>query len=182
MSDSIHSILTAIDFAARKHKHQRRKGRDEEPYINHPIEVARLIRAVGGVDDIDILVAAVLHDTVEDTDTTEEELTKIFGARAASFVMEVTDDKTLDKAERKRHQVEHAPHLSPEAKIIKLADKISNIEDIIANPPEGWDTARKLEYVQWGRDVIAGLTGANPPLESMFEELTDRTISEFKQD
>ncbi|MDH3493444.1 MAG: HD domain-containing protein [Acidobacteriota bacterium] len=179
MSDSIQIILTAVDFAARKHKSQRRKGSLAEPYINHPIEVARLLSTVGGIHDTDILVAAILHDTIEDTETTSVELTELFGARAASIVVEVSDDKKLPKLERKKMQIKHAPHLSAEAKLVKLADKISNIEDIAANPPEGWSIERKLEYIEWGINVIGGLRGINAGLEELFEKVTTEALKEI---
>lgn len=177
MPSQVTTILQAIDFAAQKHRDQRRKGRNCEPYINHPIEVAKLISEIGGISDIDILVAAILHDTIEDTDTTEEEISKMFGAEAASLVKEVTDDKSLSKTDRKKLQVEHAPHLSRGAKIIKLADKISNIADIIDNPPDGWSNERRRDYVKWGRAVIAGLKDSNAQLEDRFHVVAESAIS-----
>ncbi len=169
--DDVKKLLEAAAFAARKHTGQKRKGKDEEPYINHPLEVANLLISVGGVDDIDVLTAGLLHDTVEDTDTTKQELESKFGSRTADIVIEVTDDKSLPKSERKRLQVEHAPHLSAEAKLVKLADKISNITDVTNNPPAGWPIERRREYVDWGERVVEGLRGANPALEQMFDEV-----------
>ena len=170
MSD-LSKILQAASFAAKKHTGQKRKGSDGEPYINHPLEVASLLASVGGVDDADIITASLLHDTVEDTGVSIEEIEREFGPVVAGYVREVTDDKSLPKAERKRLQVEHAPHLSNGAKQIKLADKISNIRDVTANPPEGWDLQRRREYVEWGENVVAGLRGANPELETRFDSL-----------
>jgi guanosine-3',5'-bis(diphosphate) 3'-pyrophosphohydrolase len=132
MSD-LPKLLQAISFAAKKHSPQKRKGADGEPYINHPVEVANLLANVGKIKDIDILIAAVLHDTIEDTETSAEEITNLFGAEVCGMVLEVTDNKSLPKAERKQKQIEHAPHLSTGAKQIKLGDKISNIRDVTEN-------------------------------------------------
>ena len=163
--------MRAASFAAKKHKDQKRKGSDGEPYINHPVEVANLLVNVGKVEDVDIITASLLHDTVEDCGVTVEEISKNFGTAVAEYVREVTDDKSLPKAERKRLQIEHAPHLSPGAKQIKLADKISNVRDVTAHPPEDWDLQRRREYVQWGENVVAGLRGVNPGLEAVFDEV-----------
>jgi len=164
-------LIQAINFAAKKHSIQKRKGADEQPYINHPLEVLNLLTNVGKIEDYNVLIAAVLHDTIEDTETTEEEITELFGANVCEMVLEVTDDKSLPKAERKQLQIEHAPHLSNGAKYIKLADKISNIRDVSENPPDGWSDIRRLEYVEWGKKVIDGLRGVNSDLEKHFDEL-----------
>ena len=175
--NNIAKLLQAASFAARKHISQKRKGNDAAPYINHPLEVANLLANVGKVEDYDILIAAILHDTVEDTETTEGEIEKLFGENVAKMVSEVTDDKSLPKAERKQKQIEHAPHLSDGAKHIKLGDKISNIRDVMENPPDGWSDERRREYVEWGEKVINGLRGANENLEKHFDEL----VTEAKQ-
>lgn len=169
--NSIKHLLHAASFAADKHKAQRRKGSDAQPYINHPLEVANILANIGRIEDFDILIAAVLHDTIEDTETTKEELTALFGERVCGFVLEVADDKSLPKAVRKQLQIEHAPHLSIEAKQIKLADKISNIRDVTENPAIGWDDDRKRKYVDWGVAVVAGLRGVNHELEAYFDEV-----------
>ena len=126
---------------------------------------------VGRVDDLDVIVAAILHDTIEDTDTKAEEIENQFGSRVLSFVLEVTDDKNLPKATRKQLQVETAPHKSHGAKLIKLADKISNLQDITHSPPANWPLQRKLEYVDWADRVVAGLRGANPQLEARYDQV-----------
>jgi guanosine-3',5'-bis(diphosphate) 3'-pyrophosphohydrolase len=167
-------ILDAASFAARKHKDQKRKGSDGEPYINHPIEVANFLVNTGKVEDGDMIVAALLHDTVEDCGVSYDEIEERFGAVVTGYVRELTDDKSLPKAERKRLQIEHAPHLSHGAKQIKLADKISNIRDVTDNPPDDWDLQRRCEYVEWGENVVAGLRGANAELEAEFDELVKR--------
>lgn len=172
-------ILAAATFAARQHKGQKRKGSDGEPYINHPLEVANLLVNVGGVDDPEVITAALLHDTVEDTGVKLEQIEESYGAGVAGYVGEVTDDKSLPKAERKRLQIEHAPHLSHGAKQIKLADKISNIRDVTANPPADWDTQRRIEYVEWGENVVAGLRGANDELEKLFDEIVEEAKSKI---
>jgi GTP diphosphokinase / guanosine-3',5'-bis(diphosphate) 3'-diphosphatase len=171
--NTINKILEAASFAAQKHRDQRRKGSDAEPYINHPLEVANLLANVGGVTDVDMLLAAILHDTIEDTQTSRGELVERFGDRVAGFVLEVTDDKSLPKQERKRLQIEHAPHLSLEAKQIKLADKISNITDVTKNPPDGWSLERRQEYIHWGEAVAEGLRGSNIALETLFDQTVE---------
>lgn len=173
--DNLSKILDAASFAAKKHKDQKRKGSDGEPYINHPIEVANLLTNVGGVNDPDMIITALLHDTVEDCGVSFEEIEEKFGTVVADYVRELTDDKSLPKAERKQLQIEHAPHLSHGAKQIKLADKISNIRDITANPPDGWSVERRREYVEWGKKVVAGLRGVNSDLEHCFDEVVGRS-------
>jgi GTP diphosphokinase / guanosine-3',5'-bis(diphosphate) 3'-diphosphatase len=172
--NNLNNLLHAASFAAQKHTGQKRKGERGEPYINHPLEVANLIANIGGVDDIDVLMAAILHDTVEDCGVSGEEIALLFGDEVAGYVLEVTDDKSLPKAERKRQQVEHAPHLSHGAKIVKLADKISNINDITNSPPADWTIERRREYVDWGIAVVAGLRGVNESLEAHFDSLVAR--------
>ncbi|MBX7174657.1 MAG: HD domain-containing protein [Pyrinomonadaceae bacterium] len=170
MSD-LTKLLQAISFSAKKHRYQRRKGGDAEPYINHPLEVANLISSIGKVTDYEILMAAVLHDTVEDTETTAKELTELFGENVCKMVLEVTDDKSLPKKERKQLQIEHAPHLSVGAKHVKLCDKISNVTDVLNNPPEDWSDERKEDYVAWAGKVVDGLRGVNKDLEDYFDNL-----------
>ena len=159
-------ILRAATFAAHKHRHQRRKDQAGTPYINHPLRVATLIAEVGKVTDESVLQAALLHDTVEDTDTTVFELELAFGAKVAGIVMEVTDDKSLPKVERKRLQIEHAAHASYEAKLVKLADKLDNLTDQRTNPPSGWSRERVLGYYLWSFEVIKKLRGTNVMLEA----------------
>ena len=159
-------LLKALRFAADKHRHQRRKDREESPYINHPIEVAERIWNVGNHQDINVICAALLHDTVEDTDTTFEELERIFGKTIAELVKEVTDDKSLPKAKRKQLQIDHAPHLSDGAKHIKLSDKTCNIKDIHRSAPPDWSHERCAEYLQWTEKVVATIGGTNETLEA----------------
>lgn len=168
MSDTT-LILKAAAFAARKHKDQRRKDADASPYINHPLELARVLAEVGGVTDAATLCAALLHDTIEDTDTTNEELVLEFGQEIAALVDEVTDDKTLPKAERKRQQMEHAVTISDKAKRVKLADKISNLTDVATSPPADWALDRKREYFDWAKSVIDRLRGVDAKLEAEFD-------------
>jgi len=164
-------VLAAAAFAAHKHKDQRRKDASASPYINHPLALANVLSNEGGVQDPVVICAALLHDTIEDTDTTQEELTRHFGVEIASVVMEVTDDKALPKAERKRQQVEHAAHISERAKLVKLADKISNLRDILSSPPADWSPQRKKEYFDWAALVVKQLRGTHEHLEAVFEEL-----------
>lgn len=165
------AIIDAIIFAARKHQGHVRKDQQASPYVTHPLAVARTIYAIGKVDQLPVLIAAILHDTIEDTDTTEEELRDHFGAYILALVLEVTDDKTQKKNVRKQLQVIHAPCLSQEAKIIKLADKLCNCHDILHTPPKDWSIDRRREYVQWSADVVAGIRGTNQPLEEAFDNM-----------
>ena len=170
MDDPAGGILDALQFAAHKHRDQRRKDLEASPYINHPIALANVLWREGGVTQPDVISAALLHDTIEDTDTTEAELRERFGKRIADMVMEVTDDKTLDKATRKRLQISHAPKLSRGAKLVKLADKICNLRDMAASPPKTWPRSRQREYFDWARKVVDGLRGVHPGLERIFDE------------
>jgi guanosine-3',5'-bis(diphosphate) 3'-pyrophosphohydrolase len=166
----MNKLLSAVSFAAIKHRDQRRKDALASPYINHPIALANVLANEAGVDDERVLIAAILHDTVEDTETTEQELIREFGQEIAAIVMEVTDNKTLAKAERKRLQVVHAATISRRAKLVKLADKICNLRDIASSPPTDWSEVRKQEYFDWAKSVVDGLRGVHPSLESIFDE------------
>lgn len=170
------TIVKAAQFAAEKHKNQRRKDADASPYINHPLALASVLAVEGGVESPDVICAALLHDTVEDTETTADELMAVFGAKVTGIVLEVTDDKSLDKAVRKEEQVRHAPHISQEAKLVKLADKICNLRDILASPPADWSADRKREYFDWAARVVEGLRGVHPALESVFYGLYARRV------
>jgi GTP diphosphokinase / guanosine-3',5'-bis(diphosphate) 3'-diphosphatase len=164
-------FIKAMAFAAEKHKNQRRKDVDASPYINHPIALANVLANEGGIANKDVLCAAILHDTIEDTQTSEEELKKEFGNKITSIVLEVTDDKSLPKDVRKQNQIDHAPHISIEAKMVKLADKICNVRDIISSPPVNWSLERKEAYFKWAGDVVAGIRGTNIKLENIFDNL-----------
>ena len=166
-------VLRAADFAAAKHRDQRRKDHRESPYINHPIKVATLIAQIGEVGDPEVLAAALLHDTLEDTATTREELEQRFGLRVLGMVLEVSDDKSLTSAERKSRQIANAPQLSRGAALIKLADKISNIRDIIDSPPKGWSVERRQNYLDWAEAVIEGCPPVSPALEQLFRDTLD---------
>ena len=163
-------ILKALEFAALKHRDQRRKDALASPYINHPIALANVLTREGGVSDPVVMAEALLHDTVEDTETTPAELREVFGDRIAGIVEEVTDDKNLPKAERKRLQVERAAHISREAKLVKLADKICNVRDVAYHPPAKWDLTRRREYFEWAKAVVDQMRGLHPGLERKFDE------------
>jgi len=162
-------LARAYHFAAQKHVDQRRKGAAAEPYMNHLTEVAELVaQATDG--DLDVVIAAILHDTVEDTETTIEELRAAFGPRIADLAAEVTDDKSLPKQVRKDLQVEHAPHASWGAQVIKLADKTSNLRSLLTSPPPDWSRVRRDDYVDWARRVVASCRDANAWLAEQFDE------------
>jgi GTP diphosphokinase / guanosine-3',5'-bis(diphosphate) 3'-diphosphatase len=167
--NSVAIVLAASAFAAHKHRDQRRKGAEASPYINHPIAVANVLANEAGITDPIILAAALLHDTIEDTDTTPEELEAAFGRDITGIVVEVTDDKSLLKHERKRLQIEHAATLSIEAKLVKLADKICNVRDMSQSPPIGWTAERKDEYFDWAKQVVDQLRCVSPQLEKLFD-------------
>jgi GTP diphosphokinase / guanosine-3',5'-bis(diphosphate) 3'-diphosphatase len=165
------AIMEAANFAAEKHSKQRRKGAAGEPYINHLLEVAALVSSVLSGPDPNLVIAALLHDSIEDAGVTKEQLAEAFGADVAALVLEVTDDKSLPKAERKRLQVVHAPEKSPRAALIKLADKISNLRAIISSPPADWSIQRRREYFDWAKQVVDGLPHPNPSLRAEFDRL-----------
>jgi (p)ppGpp synthase/HD superfamily hydrolase len=170
-SEPVRRILDAARFAAEKHTGQRRKGLAQEPYVNHVLEVAQLIAASEETLDADLVVAGLLHDTIEDTETTAEDLEPLFGKDVASLVLEVTDDKSLPKQMRKALQVENAPKKTARAQVIKLADKISNVRSVLCSPPADWSADRKREYFEWCKQVVAGLRDPNPKLKAQFDEL-----------
>lgn len=163
-------FLKALTFATLKHRDQRRKGGKKRPYINHPIQVMEILWTTGGVRDTNTLVAALLHDTVEDTGVTPQEISELFGDDVRGLVMEVTDNKLLPKMVRKLLQITDAPHKSPRARQIKLADKISNVTEVALDPPEDWPLQRRKEYLDWTEQVINGLRGQNPALEARYDE------------
>ncbi|MEM7204210.1 MAG: HD domain-containing protein [Planctomycetota bacterium] len=176
------ALIKACRFAAHKHRDQRRKSVAATPYVNHPIEVAETLAQVAGVADLEVLQAALLHDTLEDTETEAAELEAEFGPRVRRLVEEVSDDKALPKQERKRLEVEHAPHLSPGARLIKLADKTCNVRDLGSAPPAGWSTERLREYVAWARRVVAGCRGLAPALEQCFDQVAEQVLASLPGD
>jgi (p)ppGpp synthase/HD superfamily hydrolase len=177
LRDHLALVTRAADFAARRHVSQVRKGAAREPYLNHLAEVAALLAESADAPDATLVAAGWLHDTVEDTATEREELAEIFGEEIASLVAEVTDDKSLPKQERKRLQIETAPHKSPRAKALKIADKISNVRSLMVSPPDNWERARLIDYVDWAEKVVRGCRGVNARLEALFDE----TVTEARK-
>ena len=173
----MNTLIQVLNFAAEKHKNQRRKDVAASPYINHPIALANVLANEGGIANSEVLCAAILHDTLEDTETTETELRDHFGDTIAMIVLEVTDDKKLPKEQRKQLQIDHAPHISHEAKLVKLADKICNLRDMLSAPPKDWPIERKQAYFQWAEYVVAGLRGTNAQLEKIFDGLLEEKRS-----
>jgi (p)ppGpp synthase/HD superfamily hydrolase len=170
----------AADAAARWHVHHRRKGPAQEPYINHLVEVAMLVAEATGGSDTNLVIAALLHDAIEDSEVPQELIAENFGDDVASIVMEVTDDKSLPKAKRKLIQIETAPMKSPRAKMLKLADKTSNLRAVAASPPSDWSVKRRMEYVEFARKVAAGIRGVSPKLEEQFDEAADAAERSFR--
>ena len=162
-------ILKATHFAAQKHREQRRRDEYASPYIIHPISVALAIAQIGRVDDPEILAASLLHDTLEDTKTEPEDLEAEFGRKVCEYVLDVSDDKTLPKDERKRRQIEHAKKISKGAALIKLGDKISNVTDVTNNPPADWDVNRRKQYLDWAEKVIENCPKVNDRMENTFQ-------------
>ena len=167
-------LISAINFAAQKHKDQRRKDADLTPYINHPLNLLNILANEAGVTDLVTLISAVLHDTIEDTEATANELTGLFGAEVTAIVLEVTDDKTLDKSARKARQIETAPKKSLRAKHVKLADKIANLRDVADSPPARWTLERRQEYFDWAKAVVDALGATHPTLEHLFHQAYSR--------
>ncbi|KAG5669868.1 hypothetical protein PVAND_000159 [Polypedilum vanderplanki] len=170
-NEAIKKYTKCMNFAAKKHSTQRRKDSEETPYINHPIGVANIIANEGDVTDLDVLMAALLHDTVEDTDCSFDEIEEHFGADVCNIVKEVTDDKSLPKMERKRLQIEHAKTSSSKAKLVKLADKLYNLRDLQREMPIGWTKERVDEYFIWAKKVVDNLRGTNLKLETKLDEI-----------
>ena len=170
-------IFRSLNFAAERHRHQLRKGATKVPYINHPIKVVTVLTEFLE-ENHELLSAAALHDVVEDTAKGKEEINMLsesikeqFGAEVLKLVLEVSDDKSLPYQERKRLQVENTPFLSNEAKKIKIADKICNINDMINDPPIDWATERKIKYLEWAKKVIDGARGVNSSMEAYFDKI-----------
>ena len=177
--DTYQPVFSALTFSATMHRHQRRKGYNSIPYINHPIGVADLIVRVAGVEDVRVIQAALLHDVVEDTPVTFEEIQKNFGNEVATLVEELTDDTTLTSSKRKEMQLKTASLLSDKARLIRIADKICNIDDIMKYPLP-WTRKRKISYVHWARKVVEQCKGINEDLEKLFDETSDKALAWFR--
>lgn len=171
-------LIAALHYAAHQHRDQRRKDEEETPYINHPIALLHILNVEAGVADPDVLIAAVLHDVIEDcsgphqmyVEERRREIREQFGESVLVLVEAVSDDKSLSKEQRKQHQVDHAAHLPPGAKLIKLADKTANLRDIASIPPANWSPERIDAYFDWAGRVVAALRGTHAGLEELFDE------------
>jgi len=180
MKNDIQLILSASAFAARYHAGQYRKGRNALPYITHPLEVCRILSEEGGIDDVEVLAAAILHDTIEDTAASREDISEGFGQRICDMVLELTDNKHLKKEERKRMQVVNAPGKSPGAAAVKLADKIANVRDIINSPPD-WSEEGKSQYIAWAIEVVSALPPGHQKLRAVFADAVQAFTSRETQ-
>ena len=170
MSADIVLLAHAADYAARQHIGQRRKGERAEPYMNHLTEVAALLAEATGGTDVTLLAGGLLHDTLEDTDATYEDLEQRFGPEVAALVAEVTDDKSLPKEDRKRLQIDKTPAKSRRAKLLKIADKTSNLRSMVSSPPKGWTPDRLRDYVGWAEQVVRSCRGLNITLDAAFDK------------
>ncbi len=171
------ALARAFHFASLKHEQQRRKGARGEPYVNHPAEVTCLLAEATGGEDLLLLLGGLLHDTVEDTETTLVEIEEQFGPEVATLVGEVTDDKNLSKQMRKRLQIETVREKSERARLLKIADKTSNLQALVSSPPEGWNPDRKREYLIWAQQVVDSCRGLNSQLEVAFDNAVQRAIA-----
>ncbi len=171
LASGIGLVIQAAHFAADKHRDQRRKGVRNTPYINHPLEVAERLNRVAGIEDAAVLAAAILHDTIEDTETTKAELVRLFGPEIADWVDELSDPVGLTWQARKRHEIDHAARLSPTAKLIKLSDKTSNVADTVTNPPGEWTLSRRRDYLEFAGLVAEGCRGVNAALDAEFDSI-----------
>lgn len=171
---SLPTFVRALAFASRKHSQQRRKDAEASPYINHPISLVSILVVEAAIADPDVLCAALLHDTIEDTETTTEELAETFGSTIAAIVVEVTDDKSLPKEERKKLQIDHATQLSSKARLVKLADKIANLRDVAGSPPVKWSLERRQEYFDWAKAVVDRIPEVPPALQELFSAVYER--------
>lgn len=174
------TLLKAIEFASTKHRDQRRKDALQAPYINHCIRVASIAETIGSITDVELLMAAILHDTIEDTDTTEDEITSLFGERVLNLVLEMSDDKSLEKQRRKELQIEHAPHVSEDVVPLKLADKIANCEDMLVSSPQGWPEERVLAYFEWSETVINRLPRVNEALYQYAKKVIEQGKEQYR--
>ena len=177
LPSDLQRLIAALDYAAHQHRNQRRKGEEKLPYINHPIALLHVLAVEASITDARVLCAAVLHDVIEDCAETpaerEEraaEIENLFGSHVLEIVKEVTDDKTLSKAQRKRLQIDHAKHLSHSAKLVKLADKTVNLRDVANSPPVDWPLRRRREYFDWANDVVQAIGPAHSKLRQLFDE------------
>ena len=167
-------ITKAEAYARQNHEGQFRKGEAQEPYVTHVAEVASRVARYGGSESA--IAAAWLHDVVEDCDPEIEDIENLFGSKVAKIVAEVTDDKSLSKQDRKARQVKNAPYKSEEACLVKWADKICNLLSI-ANSPPPWDKARKMEYIEWAREVASGLPYSTSTTRQEFEDAIGKALS-----
>ena len=181
MSNDISRLLFAAAFAADRHRDQRCKNADASPYVNHPLAVAAVLANDGGISDLELLVAALLHDTVEDTATSLDEITQLFGNAVSGLVKEVTDDKSLPRERRKQLQIENAAHKSDLAKQLKIADKICNVRDIDSTSPADWDANRKAQYLDWAVAVIDGCRDVNHTLDQLFDQAIAQARDRLKE-
>jgi (p)ppGpp synthase/HD superfamily hydrolase len=179
MNNDVVKLSQAADYAARRHGAQRRKGASAEPYINHLTEVAALLAEATGGSDAVLVMGGLLHDTLEDTDATYEDLVTRFGPEVAALVAEVTDDKSLPKDVRKRLQIEKTPSKSRRAKLLKIADKTSNLRSLMHSPPAGWTEERLRAYVVWAEQVVQSCRGLNAKLEAQFDAAYDTARRHF---
>jgi GTP diphosphokinase / guanosine-3',5'-bis(diphosphate) 3'-diphosphatase len=174
-------VVRAVAFAAIKHRDQRRRDGAATPYVNHVIAVADALANEGGIRDAAVICAALLHDVLEKTDASSQELRQLFGMKIADTVAELTDDYSLPKTERKQRQIDAMPGLSREAQQVRLADKLCNLRDVLAGSPVEWSNARKSRYVAHAQRVLCRIDGICPPLERKVTEVLELWKARTKQ-
>lgn len=164
--DDVEKLLTALEFSAQYHSGQYRDGEDKIPYIIHPIGVCILVWESGTGATTDMLIAALLHDTLEDTDATAEEIENLFGPHVLRLVLDLTTDPKLSSKEAKQHQLDHAPYMHEQAKVVKLCDRLYNITDLLNSPPPTWSQEGKDAYIAHTEKLVKALEGAAPFIEN----------------
>ncbi|EFO18322.1 hypothetical protein LOAG_10172 [Loa loa] len=175
-TDGISLIIEAVDLAARRHRQQRRKDAAQTPYVNHPIGVAYILTSEGQITDTTTIIAAILHDIVEHTKTTDEEIRKMFGDEIADIVKECTMVRSMKREARMKSELEKASKLSHKAKLVQLADKLNNIRDIERGTPLGWTKQHVTEYIIFAKDLLSKIRGIHGPLESALDDIINKHI------
>jgi (p)ppGpp synthase/HD superfamily hydrolase len=168
----IEKLFEALEYASKLHKDQRRKGNGGSPYVNHLIEVASLLSRVAEVTDHEVIIAAILHDVLEDTEAREGDIFDRFGGTVLAYVKHVTDDKLLSLEKRRIAQLKSIENSSSQIQLIKLADHCSNI----ASLPPSWDRARLESYISWSHSIAVHCYSASEELAKVYKKRYDSAL------